>query len=137
MRRIAHCLLAFGFLAFSSAAMAQMSVIETVAEACAAETASYCSQVTPGQGRLLACFYAHEDKLSIGCLNALYEGMATLDLVVSELAHIEFQCRQDILDRCGEVVPGEGRIASCLVENKSELSAPCAAAIDEAQIAFE
>ena len=35
-----------------------------VLEGCGSELAEFCSAVTPGQGRVLACLYAHGDKLS-------------------------------------------------------------------------
>ncbi len=33
---------------------------------------TYCKNVTPGEQRILACLYAHEDKLSGRCVYALY-----------------------------------------------------------------
>jgi hypothetical protein len=38
-----------------------------VAEGCNTELARFCAEVTPGEGRLLACLYAHGDKLSGQC----------------------------------------------------------------------
>jgi len=55
-------------------AWAQDSIIDNVMKACETEINTYCSQVTLGEGRLLACFYAHEDKISGRCQYALYEG---------------------------------------------------------------
>ena len=34
---------------------------------CAKEIKKYCSTVTPGEGRVIYCMQAHEDKLSPGC----------------------------------------------------------------------
>jgi len=112
-------------------AMAQESVVEMVTKACENEIDSYCSQVSPGEGRLLSCFYAHEDKLSVQCINALYDGMQTLERAVEAISYVAAQCRDDIDTHCGETVPGEGRIAECLLGKKAELSAPCSSAIDE------
>jgi hypothetical protein len=39
-------------------AWAQDSIIDNVMKACETEINTYCSQVTLGEGRLLACFYA-------------------------------------------------------------------------------
>ena len=44
-------------------------VIETVATGCEKELAAYCQGVTPGEGRILACLYAHADRLSGQCEN--------------------------------------------------------------------
>jgi hypothetical protein len=46
---------------------------------CQAEIETYCKDVTPGQARILACLYAHEDKLPERCLYALYEASGQLD----------------------------------------------------------
>ena len=39
--------------------------------ACSQELRNFCSTVTPGEGRLLLCMQAHEDKLSAQCELAL------------------------------------------------------------------
>ncbi len=48
------------------------------AEGCQAEIETYCKDVTPGESRILACLYAHGDKLSEGCKYALYEATGQL-----------------------------------------------------------
>ena len=42
-------------------------------------------------------------------------------------------CKAEINGVCGKVKPGEGRIATCLLENKSTASAGCAEAIAKVQ----
>lgn len=137
MRTVSRITLALSFFAGAQIAAAQGSVVEMVTQACEKEIESYCSQVTPGEGRLLSCFYAHEDKLSVQCINALYDGMATLERAVEAISYVAGQCRDDIDSLCGETVPGEGRIASCLVEKKAEVSATCSTAMDEVGLAKE
>ena len=39
-------------------------IVSQIQTGCETEIKDYCSQVTMGEGRMLACFYAHEDKLS-------------------------------------------------------------------------
>ena len=63
-RTIATAFVFMALLLSAGAAKAQEDVIEDALEACKPEIETYCSQVTPGDGRLLACFVAHEDKLS-------------------------------------------------------------------------
>ena len=135
MRNVLRISLALSLLAGAQIAMAQGTVVEMVTKACQKEIESYCSQVTPGEGRLLSCFYAHEDKLSVQCINALYDGMATLERAVEAISYVASQCRDDIDTLCGETVPGEGRVAECLVEKKAEVSPICATAIDEVGLA--
>ncbi len=100
-------------------------------QACEKEIDAYCSQVTPGDGRLLSCFYAHEDKLSIQCVNALYDGMAALERAVDAISYVANQCRDDIDTHCGETIPGEGRVLKCLLAKKADVSDTCSGAIDE------
>ena len=50
-----------------------MTMKEYLQEACKEDIKNYCSNVTPGEGRLLACAAAHEDKLSGQCSYALYQ----------------------------------------------------------------
>ncbi len=40
---------------------------QSIFESCAKDLEVYCSQVTPGDGRISACIYAHEDKVSDEC----------------------------------------------------------------------
>ena len=131
MRSIIGVFLALAIVAQASATFAQGSIVENVIKSCETEIENYCSQVTPGEGRLLACFYAHENKLTVQCINALYNGMAALELAVEAISHVASQCRQDIKALCGETVPGEGRIAACLLDNKSKLTPHCSGAIDQ------
>ena len=131
MKCIFGFFLALSIIAQTSMALAQNSVVENVVKACQTEIEDYCSQVTPGEGRLLACFYAHENKITVQCINALYDGMATLERAVEAISYVAGQCREDIQSQCAATVPGEGRIAECLLNKKAELSSRCSGAIDE------
>ena len=46
----------------SSQIFAQDDLVNYVLDSCETELTTYCSQVTPGEGRLLHCAAAHEDK---------------------------------------------------------------------------
>jgi len=83
----------------------------------------------PGEGRLLACFYAHEDKLSGRCQYALYEAAAELDAFATAVTHVATQCKDDLMKYCAEVELGEGRVGTCLLDHKAELTAGCQQAI--------
>ena len=106
-------------------------IVETVQQGCAAEITAYCSQVSPGEGRLLACFYAHEDKLSGQCQYALYSASAQLDQAVGALDYLATQCRDDILKFCAQVQVGEGRVLDCIKSNKESVSAACNQAVSD------
>lgn len=106
-------------------------IVSTVEKGCAAEIESFCSQVTLGEGRLLACFYAHEDKLSGQCQYALYNASAQLEHAISALNYVAGQCQNDIQSLCANVQLGEGRIAECLKANADAISAPCNQALND------
>ena len=117
-----------GLPAITAAEDDSLSTVET---GCATETETYCSQVTLGEGRLLACYYAHEDKLSSGCVTALYSTLDLLQAEVNALTHVANECIDDIDKYCATTEPGDGRIAKCLGYHSAELSESCSTAIDE------
>jgi hypothetical protein len=128
MKFLNKVLLALLLTAMTGAVLAQ-DIVTTVEKGCTAEIENYCSQVTLGEGRLLACFYAHEDKLSGQCQYALYTASAQLEHAVSALNYVAGQCQNDITTHCANVAAGEGRILECLEANSESVSAPCKTAI--------
>jgi len=115
----------------AAGAWAQDSIVDNVKKACETEITTYCSQVTPGEGRILACFFAHEDKLSGRCQYALYEAAAELDAFATAINHLATECKDDLLKYCAQVELGEGRVATCLLDHKAELAANCQQAITD------
>ena len=113
-------------------AEADESLVKSVATGCEVELKSYCSQVTPGEGRILACLYAHNDKISGKCEYALYDAAAQLERFVSILSYVINECEDDLEQYCGSVRAGQGRIAECLLEkNRDKISNRCAQAIKD------
>lgn len=119
------------FLMSVPGAWAQDDVVEAILTACEPEIEAYCSQVTPGEGRLLACFYAHGDKISPHCEYALYEGAAALEQFAAAITYLATECHDDLLKFCGEVEMGEGRVGTCLLEHKADVTQPCSQAMDD------
>ncbi len=114
-----------------SGAWAQEEIIDNMMTACATEIETYCSQVTPGEGRLLACAYAHEDKLSGECTWAIYRGVSELEAFVDALVEVVTACEDDLMKFCAEVELGEGQVATCLLEHKAEVTEDCRAAVED------
>ena len=110
---------------------AQESLIETVANGCKAEIETYCKTVTPGEGRMLACLYAHGDKLSGNCEYALYDAAARLERAVAALTYVAKECEADIVANCAGVKAGDGRVLQCLEKNEAKVSKRCKGAIKE------
>lgn len=98
---------------------------QSLFEACDADITARCADVQPGNGRLAACLYAHEDKLSDGCDAAIAEVADMLDQVFEVYRYAKQECRADIETLCAGVAKGGGRIMSCLKENAGKLSAEC------------
>jgi len=118
-------------------ASAMESVVESVAIGCETELTNYCSQVTPGEGRILACLYAHGDKLSGQCEFALYDAAAQLERFVGALTYLANECNEDLGTHCAAVEMGEGRLAQCLLDNKAKLQPRCSTAIDATNLQVE
>jgi len=100
-------------------------LVSEIDKGCSVEIKQFCSQVSPGQGRMLACFYAHEDKLSGKCQFALYDASAQLERAVSALNYLAGECEEDIMAHCADVKLGEGRVVECLQAQESTVSNDC------------
>ncbi len=112
-----------------TSANAQQGLVETVANGCKVEIEKYCSQVTPGEGRVLACLYAHEDKLSSKCEYALYDAAAQLERAVAALSYVANECDADLEKYCKSIAPGEGRLLDCLEKHDKQVSGRCKQAL--------
>jgi hypothetical protein len=112
-------------------ANAQQNLVETVANGCKMEIEKYCSQVTPGQSRILACLYAHNDKLSSKCEYALYDAAVQLERAVAALSYVANECDEDLEKYCESIVPGEGRLLECLEKQDKQVSGRCKQAIKD------
>jgi Cysteine rich repeat len=107
-----------------SAAM-QGALGAQVQEGCSSELTRYCPEVTPGEARLLACLYAHGDKLSGPCEFALYDAAARLERAIGAITYVASECRAELETHCADVEVGEGRVAQCLKDHASELGPGC------------
>ena len=72
----------------SPAAMAQDDLIDYLVTECESDIANFCSQVTPGNGRLLHCMAAHEDKISGQCSYALYQAASLLEQLATAINYV-------------------------------------------------
>ena len=109
--------------------------IEQVDKSCAKEIKEYCATVTPGEGRMVYCMQAHEDKISPGCAYDLEEAVLSLQVASDVLKDAVNACRAEMAGVCGKVQPGQGRVAACLVENRTTVSPGCADAIKKVEAA--
>lgn len=98
-------------------------------DACAKDIKKYCRTVTPGEGRMIYCMQAHEDKISAKCAFELEEAATNVQTAADALKDGVMACKAEINGVCGKILPGQGRIATCLLANKSTASSGCAEAI--------
>ncbi|HXY61878.1 MAG TPA: cysteine rich repeat-containing protein [Nitrospirota bacterium] len=122
------CMLLVGGIAVAAE---QKGITATVQEGCKQELDTYCKEVTPGEGRVLACLYAFQDKLSDRCEYALYDAAARLEKAVNALKYAASQCKHDLNTFCSQVQPGEGRLLQCLDKNSAKVSAKCKQALKD------
>jgi hypothetical protein len=101
------------------------AAVEQIKSACSADARTYCSNVTQGEGRLLFCMIAHEDKLSTKCDYAIYKASRNLDRALDRLAQTADACWTDIERHCADAPEGPGQIAKCLVVKRASLSTTC------------
>jgi len=118
-------------LVFSGVVSAQQKLIESVSKGCEKELKTFCKDVTPGEGRVLACLYAHEDKLSGQCEYALYDAAAQLERALNALSYAANECRDDLTKFCSDIKPGGGRLMQCIDKNDAKVSKRCKQALKD------
>ena len=112
-------------------ALAGQDLVKTVADGCKTELETYCKNVTPGEGRILACLFAYQDKLSGKCEYALYDAAVQLERAVAALAYVVNECADDLDKHCSAVEAGDGRLLECIEKNDKKVSARCKDALKE------
>jgi hypothetical protein len=118
-------------LVLSGVVSAQQVLVESVAKGCDKELKTYCSDVTAAEGRVLACLYAYEDKLSGQCQYALYDAAAQLERAINGITYVTNVCRDDLKKFCSDIKPGEGRLLQCIEKNDVNVSMRCKQAIKD------
>jgi hypothetical protein len=108
-----------------TSALAAEDLVQTVVNGCKQELETYCKDVTPGQGRVLACLYSRSDKLSSQCEYALYDAAVQLERAVAALSYVVNECKDDLEKLCSGVPAGQGRLLNCLETNDSKVSGRC------------
>ena len=113
----------------SPAALAQDTLVEHLVIACESDIENYCSKVTPGNGRLLHCMAAHDDKISGQCVYACYQAASLLEKLSVAINYVAHECSTEIETLCSDVVAGEGRLLACFDKHEEKLGDACKKAI--------
>jgi len=103
---------------------------EKIQAACGEDTKSYCGNVTRGEGKLLMCMMAHEDKISVKCDYALYAATRDIGRGLDKVIDVADACWNDIETNCSNLPEGR-HIAQCLKEKSASLSPGCRDAITD------
>ena len=115
-------------------ARADDSLVEGVKKACHKELTTFCKGVQPGEGRILACLYAFQDRVSGKCTYAVYDAAVQLEQAAAALKFAATECKDDLLKYCGHVQVGNGRVKACLDKNEKSLSDKCKDALRQTGI---
>ena len=104
---------------------AQPGHAQGVLENCEEEIKALCSTVSPGDGRLISCMYAHENYLNEKCANSIADFGDILDFVFSTIRGAMETCIGDIEKHCADTEFGGGRMMSCLSEKAADITPEC------------
>jgi hypothetical protein len=129
MKKLVAGAFAVATIISSSTAFAQQNLVSD----CAPDIAKYCSNVTPGAHRIVACLISYEDKISPRCRMTAYMGSDDLGVRMKALKAMAKSCSADILQYCSSVSAGGGRIYDCLIKNKATLTDQCRNQVPTAQ----
>ena len=134
------------FILSAGPASAQTNIGKTIVEkltakitklenACASDIKKYCRDVTPGEGRMIYCLQAHENKINPKCAFELGETAGSVQATQDLLKDGVLACKAEIAGVCGKIQPGQGRVAACLIANKATASKDCIDAIQKVEAA--
>lgn len=119
---------------FAAQAFAAEDIVEVTRQGCQADIDSFCKDVTEGEGRILSCLGAHEDKLSARCVYSLFDANAQLERFAAAIAYVGFECKADLQKHCGTTEIGDGKLAKCLEANAATLAPGCSQAMKDTQL---
>jgi hypothetical protein len=133
-------LFAAGLLAASFIILPGAAQAGNMISACKAEIAANCSGVSEGRGRISACLYANDDKLSGTCKTEVVDisnsssfqrylptGVQSLKGSEQE-ADLRAACTADADKVCTGVKKGNGRFLACVYAQSASVSKECSAA---------
>ena len=112
-------------------AQAADTLVDSLKKACNKELTTFCKGVPQGQGRILACLYAFQDKVSDKCIYALYDASVQLEEAVAAVKFAASQCKDDLQKFCANVEVGQGRALACLNKNDKNVSQTCKDALKQ------
>lgn len=120
--------LAAGLAAAPAAALDEDDTT-AILNACTADIGAYCADARRGGRRLIACFFANEDRISPRCRSAL-DGTDAAAVLRNYANFLVQSCSDEAARYCADVAPGRGRLAACLGAQEAGLSPTCRNALN-------
>ncbi len=130
-KTIVGSMVAGALLLVAGQAQAADTLVDSLKKACNKELTTFCKGVPQGQGRILACLYAFQDKVSDKCIYALYDASLQLEEAVAAVKFAASQCKDDLQKFCANVEIGQGRALACLNKNDKNVSQACKDALKQ------
>ena len=106
-------------------------IVDIEVRGCEADAALLCPGLPLNSRKSFMCLMAYEDNLSRVCALGIVEAAMTLEAGLMAIDYSIKACEADADKFCLDVVVGEGRIVSCLVQNESRLSSQCTTALKD------
>ncbi|BDG05626.1 cysteine rich repeat-containing protein [Anaeromyxobacter oryzae] len=97
------------------------SRLERFGVACRRDIGRLCGAVKPGGGRLLACLFRNQDRLSSAC----EEEVESIQEAREKVTAVREACRADVERLCSDVPSEAGLLVDCLKANEGQLSRSC------------
>jgi hypothetical protein len=94
------------------------TAVQRIESACGEEIERFCSDVTPGGGRMASCMDAYSDQLSRSCQSALRRSVNRVQQAVAGIADT---CMSAVQQQCGNA----DNVKRCLQEKNSSLPQSC------------
>ena len=108
------------------------AAVQRVEGACGGDIERFCSDVTPGGGRLAACMDAYSDQLSRSCQFTLRRAANRVQQAVENITD---SCMTAVQQQCGSA----DNVKQCLQQKNSSLPQPCqtiVAAVQQGRLAL-
>ena len=94
------------------------AAVQRIEGACSDDIERFCSDVTPGGGRIASCVDAYSDQLSRSCQSALSRAVNRVQRAVETMAG---SCLSAVQEQCGNA----GNVKQCLQQKNSSLPQSC------------
>ncbi len=106
-------------------------IVNIEVRGCEADAALLCPGLPLNSRKSFMCLMAYEDNLSSACALGIVEAAMTLEAGMMAIDYSIKACEADADQFCLDVVPGDGRIVSCLKQNEPKLGSQCVTALKE------